>query len=66
MFTDKDRQRFDKTIDNLINFGEKVGLHINKKSTWVIKTVIIGGAVLLFGGLFFLWAILRKSVGEKD
>jgi hypothetical protein len=66
MFTDKDREKFDKALETMAKIGEKVGIHINKKGSWVLRTMIIGGSLLVFGLLIFIWSMLRKSIGEKD
>ena len=65
MFSDEDRKKFDKAMDSISRFGGKIGIHINKKSSWVLKTLIISTAVLIFGFIILLWSILRKSVEKQ-
>jgi len=64
MFTSEDKNKVEKVFERLMGLGEKIGLSINKKSSWIIKTAAIGIVILIFGSLFFIWTLLKKSVNR--
>lgn len=66
MFTEKDRQTFDKAFDKCTHVGEKIGdfIHVNAKG--LIRILIIIVTVLLLGGFYMLITLLKRSFGKKD
>ena len=66
MFTSEDKNKVEKVFERLIDFGEKIGLSINRKGSWIVKTIVIGAVILVFGSLFFIWTLLKKSVQKED
>jgi hypothetical protein len=66
MFTEADRKRCDSGLDKAIRVGEKIGdfIHVNAKG--LLRALIIGGVVILFGGLFLLITLLKRSFGQKN
>lgn len=66
MFTSKDKVKYEDIMDAIEVFGENIGNRINKKGAWVIKALIMGGFIAIFGAIILISAIVRKSVNIKD
>jgi predicted Co/Zn/Cd cation transporter (cation efflux family) len=65
MFTEEDKKKCDSTLDKAIKFGEKIGdfIHVNAKG--IVRGLIIAGVMVIFGGIFMVIAMLKRSFGQK-
>jgi hypothetical protein len=66
MFTEADRKKCDNSLDKAIKFGEKIGDFIHANAKGLLRGLIITGVMVLFGGLFMLIALLKRSFGQKN
>jgi len=66
MFTEKDRQMFDKTFDKFTHIGEKIGDFIHVNARGIIRILIIVVTVILMGSFYLLITLLRRSFGKKN
>lgn len=66
MLTEKDRKICDGALEKAMEVGEKIGDFVHASVKGLIRVLIVSGAVLLFGGLFFIVSMLKRSFGKRD
>jgi hypothetical protein len=60
-----DKSFFEGAIDKIQNIGESLGVKINVKSRWILKTGLIIISIVFIGIFIFLGALIKNSFRKK-
>jgi len=66
MFTNKDKQNYDHIMESIESMGEGIGMKIHKGGSKVIRYIVMGSLVLIFGVIVFMGSMLKRAVGSKE
>jgi hypothetical protein len=66
MFTEQDKKKCDNGIDKAMKIGEKVGDFIHGNAKGIVRGLVVAGIVVVFGGIFMVITIFKRSFGQKN
>jgi hypothetical protein len=62
----KEQAKFNRIMDGIDSVGEKIGIKINKRATWISRSLVFGFFVVVIGIVCFLGALVKNMLGRKD
>lgn len=52
-------------MDSVEHFGDVIGRRLSPKNPWVIKGLVMGVAIVIFGGVFIFYKTIKKATGSN-
>ena len=65
MFTHDDRKRSDAALDRASHIGEAIGVFLHNNGKGFIKGAFFLGCVIVAGGIYLLWTLVKRTVLGK-
>lgn len=65
MFTNKDQETYDHILDSIENMGEGIGMKVHRGGSRILKYVVMGSLVFIFGVIVFVTAMIKRAIGSK-